>query len=55
MNEERFQDWCEGKLADAELTREEIRWLENLVLEAISQKMLDDPDVMMFEEHPTLQ
>lgn len=55
MNDERLRAWFDGELADDELTDKEVRWLEKRVFKAISQKMLDRPDVVTFAAHPTLQ
>jgi len=55
MNEQRIQDWLDGKVTDDDLTKKEVKWLEKRVFKAIAAKMLATPGKIVFCQHETLQ
>lgn len=52
---DRLLAWYNGELADEELTDAEIKLLEQRVFDAVSDKMLQTTDRVVFAEHGTLQ
>lgn len=55
ISNERVEAWFNGDIGDDELTSQEIRDLEILVNEAVTDKILARAGVHSFPEHKTLQ
>lgn len=53
--EERLRSWLAGELDDDELTKKEIKQLEESVFNAVAKVMLAREGSMTFAEHRTIQ
>jgi hypothetical protein len=53
--QKRLLAWLHGELDDDDLTRDDIRELEERTMMAIAKKTLERPDVHVFPDHKTLQ
>lgn len=53
--EERITAWMNGDLEDEDLTREDVRQLNERVMAAVARKILERQGVHSFPQHKTLQ
>lgn len=54
-SEERITAWFNGDLEDEDLTREDVRQLDDRVMAAVARKILERQGVHTFPQHKTMQ